>query len=172
MTIKEYEIIGRRPPTPKEKGTPIFKLRIFAPNQATAKSIFNGFLKKRAKTKSSEVLRIRNVREQFAHRIKNYSITLRYQSRTGVINQSRQYRDVTTCGAVAQMYAEMASRHRAAFRDILIVSVSVIKPSQVTRPSLKQFLNPKFKFPLMRRITKAAPEQRSKYVAKRPTTFK
>eukprot|EP00178_Gracilaria_changii_P019084 TRINITY_DN55538_c0_g1_i1.p2 TRINITY_DN55538_c0_g1~~TRINITY_DN55538_c0_g1_i1.p2 ORF type:complete len:175 (-),score=16.85 TRINITY_DN55538_c0_g1_i1:42-566(-) len=174
MPIAQYEIVGRRRPrtqAEQKDGCPIYRMRIFAPNQPTAKSIFNVFMRKRTKTKEPEVLRIRNIREESSTKIKNFSITLRYQSRTGIHNQTRQYRDTTTVGAINQMYAEMASRHRARFRDIQIVSVSVIKPNQVTRPSLKQFLNPKFSFPLMRRIRKPRPDQRAKYIASRPSTW-
>ena len=45
--------------------------------------------------------------------VKNFGIWIRYNSRTDPVNMYKEYRDTTLCGAIAQMYLEMAGRHRA-----------------------------------------------------------
>ncbi|KAJ8933891.1 hypothetical protein NQ318_001684 [Aromia moschata] len=52
-SLKEYEVIGRKLPTEKEKNTPLYKMRIFAPDQIVAKSRFWYFLRQLKKFKKS-----------------------------------------------------------------------------------------------------------------------
>lgn len=51
--LKEYEVIGRKLPTEKEKTTPLYKMRIFAPDSIVAKSRFWYFLRQLKKFKKS-----------------------------------------------------------------------------------------------------------------------
>ena len=37
-TLKEYRVIGRKLPTEDEPETPLYRMRIFAPDQVVAKS--------------------------------------------------------------------------------------------------------------------------------------
>ena len=37
-TLKEYKVIGRKLPTEDEPETPLYRMRIFAPDQVVAKS--------------------------------------------------------------------------------------------------------------------------------------
>jgi ribosomal protein L20A (L18A) len=102
----------------------------------------------------------------------------------------KQYRDVSLCGAVEQMYAELAGRHRARFASIQIVSTHLVPagikasldynpevdgdvlPPAVSRASMKEFLDSQVKFPLAHRIPRASSKTlRSTFVARRPTTF-
>lgn len=82
----------------------------------------------------------------------------------------KEYRDTTLCGAVSQMYMEMAGRHSAAKESIQIIRTSVVLGSQVKRQQIGQFARGVVKFPktvnLKRPPTKALG---STFKAVRPT---
>lgn len=61
--MKEYEVIGRKLPTEKEKTTPLYKMRIFAPDRIVAKSRFWYFLRQLKKFKKStgEIVSLKQV---------------------------------------------------------------------------------------------------------------
>jgi ribosomal protein L20A (L18A) len=71
--------------------------------------------------------------------VKNYAITVRYNSRTGIHNMYKEYRDTNLNSAVEQMYKEMAGRHRAARTNIQILTTSVIPASAARRAHVQQF---------------------------------
>ncbi len=142
------------------------------------------------KKSTGEVLTVNEVREPNSNIVKNYGITIKYNSRSGTHNMYKEYRDVSLCGAVEQMYSELAGRHRARFASIQIVDTRVVPagvraqirynpendgpvaPIAVRRPNVKQFLSSKLKFPLTHRIQRAATKSlRSTYNSSRPTTF-
>lgn len=53
-------------------------------------------------------------------KIKNFGIWLRYESRSGVHNMYREYRDLSVGGAVTQCYRDMGARHRARAHSIQV----------------------------------------------------
>ena len=198
--LKEYHVVGRKVPVPPNevKKTPgdmapqIFRMRIFAPNEVIAKSRYWYFMHQFSKAKKStgEILTVNEVREKNSNVIKNYGIQIKYNSRSGTHNMYKEYRDVSLCGAVEQMYAELAGRHRARFASIQIVSTHLVPagikasldynpevdgdvlPPAVSRASMKEFLDSQVKFPLAHRIPRASSKTlRSTFVARRPTTF-
>lgn len=61
--LKEFEVIGRKLPTEKEKVTPLYKMRIFAPDAIVAKSRFWYFLRqlKKFKKTTGEIVSIKQV---------------------------------------------------------------------------------------------------------------
>lgn len=61
--LKEFEVIGRKLPTEKEKVTPLYKMRIFAPDAIVAKSRFWYFLRqlKKFKKTTGEIVSIKRV---------------------------------------------------------------------------------------------------------------
>ena len=65
--------------------------------------------------------------------MRNYGIYLRYLTRTIIVNMYKEYRDTTLCGAVSQMYMEMAGRHSAAKESIQIIRTSVVPDSECRR---------------------------------------
>ncbi|KAI3891365.1 hypothetical protein MKX03_031461 [Papaver bracteatum] len=81
--------------------------------------------------------------------IKNYSIWLRYQSRTGYHNMYKEYRDTTLNGGVEQMYTEMASRHRVRSPCIQIIKTGTIPAKLCKKESTNQFHKKDIKFPLV-----------------------
>lgn len=113
--LKEYEVIGRKLPTEKEPTTPLYKMRIFAPDNIVAKSRFWYFLRqlKKFKKTTGEIVAVKQVYERTPTKIKNFGIWLRYDSRSGTHNMYREYRDLTVGDAVTQCYRDMGARHRA-----------------------------------------------------------
>ena len=109
------------------------------------------------KKTTGEILSCRAIAEKNANIVKNYGITIRYNSRSGTHNMYREYRDTRLAGAVEQMYADMAGRHRARFHSIHIVDTKVVQagiraskrynpeldgdvaPETVKRPQTKEF---------------------------------
>lgn len=61
--LKEFEVIGRKLPTEKEETTPLYQMRIFAPDAIVAKSRFWYFLRQLSKFKKStgEIVSVKQV---------------------------------------------------------------------------------------------------------------
>ncbi|CAJ0763028.1 7058_t:CDS:2, partial [Entrophospora sp. SA101] len=72
-------------------------------------------------------------------------------------------------GACVEAYQDMAARHRARFSSIQILRIAEIKTSQVKRPYIKQLLEKNLRFPLPHRVMRS--ERKTKFLAKRPSTF-
>eukprot|EP01098_Paradermamoeba_levis_P016376 TRINITY_DN8822_c0_g1_i1.p1 TRINITY_DN8822_c0_g1~~TRINITY_DN8822_c0_g1_i1.p1 ORF type:complete len:192 (+),score=57.77 TRINITY_DN8822_c0_g1_i1:50-577(+) len=153
MTLKEYQIIGRKTPTGADPKPPIYRMRIFAPNSIVVKSRFWYFLGQLHKIKRShgEILAVNQIYERKPLKVKNFGIFLRYNSRGGTHNVYKEFRDLTRAGAVNKLYMDMAARHRTAFRSIQILDVKEIPASKTRRPSTQQFHDSGIKFPLPHR---------------------
>merc|ERR1719233_287499 len=158
-------------PTESEPVTPLYRMRIFAPDHLVAKSRYWYFLSKLKKVKKAngEIVNIEEVREKRPTAIKNFGIWLRYDSRSGTHNMYREYRDLTVTQAVTACYRDMAARHRARGSSIQIMKVEPVPSSKCCRPHIKQMHDNKMKFPLPHRVMKS--QYKSKFVAKRPNTF-
>ncbi|DBA04875.1 TPA: hypothetical protein N0F65_006877 [Lagenidium giganteum] len=105
--------------------------------------------------------------------VKNYGIWIRYNSRSGTHNMYKEYRDLTLCGAVEQMYAELAGRHRARPRSIQIMRTAILAAKDTKKVNVQQFHDSKIKFPLSHRLPRPANKnQRTTFKASRPCTFR
>nr|AAH24609.1 Rpl18a protein [Mus musculus] len=116
-----------------------------------------------------EVIRGNCVFEKSPLRVKNFGIWLRYDSRSGTHNMYREYRDLTTAGAVTQCYRDMGARHRARAHSIQIMKVEEIAAGKCRRPAVKQFHDSKIKFPLPHRVLRR--QHKPRFTTKRPNTF-
>uniref|UniRef100_A0A803TT14 60S ribosomal protein L18a n=1 Tax=Anolis carolinensis TaxID=28377 RepID=A0A803TT14_ANOCA len=103
-------------------------------------------------------------------RVKNFGIWLRYDSSSGTHNMYREYRDLTTAGAVTQCYHDMGAHHRAHAYSIQIMKVEEIAASKCRRPAVKQFHDSKIKFPLPHRVLRR--QHKPRFTTKRPNTSK
>uniref|UniRef100_A0A4W4DR53 Large ribosomal subunit protein eL20 n=1 Tax=Electrophorus electricus TaxID=8005 RepID=A0A4W4DR53_ELEEL len=140
-TLREYKVVGRLLPSAKNPTPPLYRMRIFAPNHVVAKSRFWYFVSQLRKMKkaSGETVYCGLVHEKSPLKVKNFGIWLRYDSRSGTHNMYREYRDLTTSGAVTQCYRDMGARHRARAHAIQIMKVQVIPANKCRRPAIKQF---------------------------------
>lgn len=168
--FNEYQIIGRRLPTETVPEPKLFRMRIFAPNVVVAKSRYWYFLQKlyKAKKASGEIVSVDIITEENPTKVKNFGIWIRYESRSGIHNMYKEYRDVSRVNAVATMYQDLASRHRARFRNIHILKVVELQnDDDVKRQYIRQFMTEDLKFPLPHRI----PKSKNLYEHSTPTTF-
>lgn len=168
----QYQVVGRHNPTEKMREPPIYRMKIWATDPVRAKSKFWYFLRKlrRVKKNNGQIISINEIFEKRPTATSNYGLWLRYQSRTGTHNMYKEYRDTTLNGAVAQMYDEMASRHRVRAPEIHIIKTSTVAPSECKRENVMQFLDSKIKFPITHKL--ARPSSRSfktTFKANRPT---
>merc|ERR1719240_1434646 len=131
--VHQYELVGRAAPTQKNPVPKIYKMKLFAKNPVIARSKFWYFMKKinRAKKSGGEILRQVELFDKAPTKVNNYGIWLRYNSRTDTHNMYKEYRDTTINGAVSQMIAEMAGRHRAQAESIQILKTCILKPEQI-----------------------------------------
>merc|ERR1711976_645251 len=155
-TLREFRVIGRKLPTENEPETPLYRMRIFAPDAVVAKSRFWYFLRQLRKFKKTtgEIVSVEEIKERKPLQIKNFGIWLRYDSRSGTHNMYREYRDMTVSGAVTQCYRDMGARHRARAHSIQIIKVEPVAAINTRRPLIKQMHDSKIKFPLAQRIQK------------------
>lgn len=168
--LNEYQVIGRRLPTEAVPEPKLFRMRIFAPNTVVAKSRYWYFLQKLYKVKkaSGEIVTINAIADPTPTKVKTYGVWIRYESRSGIHNMYKEYRDVTRVGAVETMYQDLAARHRARFRNIHILKVVELqKTEDVKRQYVKQYMTKGLKFPLPHRVQKT----NKLYQFKAPSTY-
>ena len=171
--MKEYQVVGRKSNPTNEAEKKIYRMRIFAANKVIAKSRFWYFLSKMRKMKAAtgEILACQELTERRPNAVKNFAIFLRYNSLHGTHNIYKEYRDVSRCGAVKQMYCDMASHHGARATSIQIIDVKEIAPAQVRRKATQQFLHAKIHFPLIHRRHRQPKALRKRFLPFRPTTY-
>merc|ERR1712158_164623 len=124
-------------PTEANPEPELYKMRIFAPDHVVAKSRYWYFVSnlKKVKKANGEIVSVEQIREKRPTHIKNFGIWLRYDSRSGTHNMYREYRDLTTSGAVTMCYRDMGARHRARAHSIQIMKVAVIPANKCRRPA-------------------------------------
>jgi len=175
--MRQYQVVGRKAPTEADGNPEAYRMQIFAPNPTIAKAKFWYFMHQFRKMKKTtgEILDCCEVKERNSRIVKNYGIWLRYDSRSGTHNMYREYRDLTVCGAVSQLYDEMAGRHRTRPRSIQIIRTGVVETKDIKRANMLQFAKKKVAFPLISRVDGAKRNQKAlssgTFVANRPTTF-
>lgn len=149
-------MIGRQWPSEKKPEPELFFMKIFSPNQNIAKSRFWYFLKKTQKIKKAkgEIVSVKKISEKINKNVKNYGIWLRYNSKSGIINMYKEFRDIMICGAAEQMYMEMAGRHRARWNSIIILRIEELSPKECIRSDIKQFHKLNIKFPITHFVQK------------------
>merc|ERR1711908_120835 len=155
-TLREFKVIGRKLPTEDEPETPLYRMRIFAPDAVVAKSRFWYFLRQLRKFKKTtgEIVSVEEITEKKPLKIKNFGIWLRYDSRSGTHNMYREYRDLTVSAAVTACYRDMGARHRARAHAIQIIRVEPVEAGKCRRPLVTQMHDSKIKFPLPCRVQK------------------
>lgn len=171
--IKHFQIVGRKVPTDNNPSPQLYRMQIFAKDKVNAKSKFWYFLHQYDKLKKTtgEILSVNEIFEKNSRVVKNYAISLRYNSRSGTHNMCKEYRDTTLVGAVEQMYQEMAGLHRARKSSIQIISHAIRSASDCKRPSVVQFHNSSIKFPLAHVRPRCEKAFKKTFAASRPSTF-
>lgn len=165
--------MGRAVPTERVPEPKVFRMKIWATNVVRARSKFWFFLKQlcRVKKANGQIIACNEIFEKNPEVVKNYGFWVRMESRSGVHNMYKEYRDVTMNGAVDRLYLDLASRHRARSRSIQIIKTAVLKDEECKRESTLQFHGSKeeLKFPLTHRVMRASEKKyRTTFKANRP----
>ena len=174
--MKQYQVVGRKAPTEAFPNPEAYRMIIFAPNKVIARSKFWYFMQQFRKMKKTtgEIIDVNEIVEKNKNQVKNYGIWLRYDSRSGTHNMYREYRDLSLCGAITQLYDEMAGRHRTRPRSIQIIRTAEIAASDCKRADTLQFVSKDQKFPLPHRVDSAKRGQKAlsdkTFSVGRPTT--
>merc|ERR1712157_261211 len=125
---------------------------------------------KKMKKTTGEILCVNEIFEKKPTTVKNFYISLRYNSRSGTHNMYKEYRDLTLCGAVEQMYSEMAGRHRARKDSIQIIKTGAVAAKDLRRNINIQFIDSGIKFPIQNRRQRASERKfKNTFSAVRPT---
>jgi large subunit ribosomal protein L18Ae len=149
-------------------------MKLFADNSVVARSRFWYYmsLMKKVKRANGEIVSVKEIFEKNANSIKNYGMWLRYDSRSGTHNMYKEYRDLTLTGAVAQMYEELAGRHRARKSCIQIVRTATIAAKDCRRIAVTQFHDSEIKFKLNHRLSRPSSKvYRKTFKAQAPGSF-
>ncbi|KAL4830969.1 hypothetical protein H8958_005638 [Nasalis larvatus] len=168
-TQREYKVVGRCLPTPKCQTPPLYRMQIFAPNHVVAKFHFWYFLSqlKKMKKSSGETVNCGQVFEKYPLRVKNFSIWLRYDSRSSTHNMYWEYRD-NHHGRCHQCCRDMGAQYHTRAHFIQIMKVEEITASKCWRPAVKQFHDSKIKFLLPHWVLC---HQQKPCFTRRPNTF-
>ncbi|OMJ94273.1 hypothetical protein SteCoe_2615 [Stentor coeruleus] len=123
MNLRQYYVAGRKLPSETDLNPAIYRMKLFATDEIRAKSRFWYFAKRlnKIKTAHREIVSVEEIIEKNTDHVKTYGISIRYETRNGMTNMYREYRDTSLCGAVGHMYQDMAGRHRVRAETILII---------------------------------------------------
>ena len=175
---RQFLVFGRRKPTQEGEQTQVCVSKVFAPNEAFARSHFWKLNARKHKLKKSrgEIIKVQEVHEKNTTAAKNFGIFLKYRSRTGIHNIYKEFRDVSLAGAIDQMYNEMGGNYKIDAEKVEIINTTVLNDDQlgVRNPRCLQWNNTEaIKYPLWK---KTARRTNSKYntmfAAKRPVVMK
>ena len=172
--LRQFYVVGRALPSDSNENPELFRMRVFARDAVLARSKFWYQMKRQHKVRKiqGEIISTTEIFEKKTGAIRNYGIFLRYLTRADTVNMYKEYRDVSLCGAVSQMYMEMSGRHSAALDSIQIIRTSVLDKSNVRRAQISQFTNEKIRFPKTNNLKRAPSKALSSRVrAVRPTLY-
>jgi large subunit ribosomal protein L18Ae len=144
---------------------------VFAKNAVLARSHFWYEMKRQNKVRKcqGEIVSLSEIFERKTSSIKNFGIVLKYRTRKDIVNMYKEYRATTLCGAVSQMFSEMAGRHSARAESIHIIKTVVLRNNAVIRDNTKQFMSANLRYPKFTHKKRApTANQRSTFKATRP----
>jgi len=167
-------VVGRALPSAETPNPTLYRMRVFARDAVLARSNFWYQMKRQHKVRKiqGEIISTSEIFEKKTSAVRNYGVYLRYLTRTGTVNMYKEYRDVSLCGAVSQMYMEMSGRHSAPANSIQIIRTSVLNNNEVKRRQVEQFTYEDIRFPKTNNIKRAPSKALSSTVrANRPTLY-
>lgn len=168
----EFVIVGRQK-LENGKEHKLYRMRIFAKNAVSARNRFWYFLSRLRKVKraAGEIVSFHEVFENKPQTIKNYGITLRFNSKYDTHNIYKEYRAMSRVEAVQKMYNEIASQQSVDRFNVQIISVARIAKKDLTSRNLLQFLHHNTRLPLLHRVLPLPKERRLTFAHKRPSTI-
>lgn len=103
-------------------------MRVFARDAVLARSRFWYFMKRQHKVRKiqGEIVQTSEIFEKNATCLKNFGIFFRYLTNTDTVNMYKEFRSNTLCGAVSQLYMDLAGRHSGRAETVQIIRTKVI----------------------------------------------
>ena len=175
---RRFLVYGRQLPTEKNPNPPVIVVRVFANNQAVAKSRFwkLNLRTHKLKKRDSEVIKVTELSESNTTTPKNYGIYLRYRSNTGFHNAFKEFRATSLKEAVNQLYDEMGGNYKCSSERVQILQAHELKKEQLKlrNPRCLQYDETEaVKFPLWKRTSRPTEDKyRSDFAANRPVVMK
>ena len=175
---RQFLIYGRALPTEQNKTPKICVAKIFAKNEAFARSHFWKLNLRNHKLKKShgEIIKIQEIHEKQHLVARNFGIFLRYKSSSGIHNLFKEFRDVTVKGAINQMYSEMAGAYHVDNEKVQIINTVEMTKDQlkIRNPRCLQWEDTsKIAFPIWKKsIRKTHNKYRTNFAAHKPAVFK
>ena len=175
---RRFHVFGRRLPTDANPEPEVIVVRVFAPNQAIAKSKFWKLNKRdhKLKKRDAEIVRVSEVFDGNNTVPRNYGVYLKYRSRTGFHNTFKEYRATSLKEAVNQMYDEMGGNYKCSSDRIQILQAHELTKDQlkVRNPKCLQWVDTEnIKFPLWKRTARPTnTKYNTDFAANRPVIMK
>ena len=175
---RQFLIYGRALPTDATPNPKVCVAKVFAKNEAFARSHFWKLNLRDHKLKKSrgEILKIQEIHARNATVSKNFGIFLKYRSRTGIHNLFKEFRDVSLNGAVNQMYNEMGGNYKVNAEKVQVINTVELQKEQLKlrNPRCLQWENTeKISYPIWRKtIRKTDTKYSNSFAAKRPVVIK
>merc|ERR1711971_610423 len=126
--LRQFYIVGRALATEGSPDPTLYRMRVFARDAVLARSKFWYFMKRQHKVRKcqGEVVSTSEIFEKNATCFKNFGIFFRYLTRTDTVNMYKEFRSNTMCGAVSQLYTELAGKHSGRGETVQIIRTKVI----------------------------------------------
>lgn len=175
---RRFLVFGRRLPTETNPEPEVIVVRVFAANQAIAKSRFWKLNKRdhKLKKRDAEVVKVTEVYEGNTTVPKNFGIYLKYRSRTGFHNAFKEYRAASLKEAINQMYDEMGGNYKCSSDRIQIIQAHELSKDQLNvrnQRCLQWNDTENMKYPLWKRTARPTHTQyNTDFVANRPVIMK
>merc|ERR1712048_1127325 len=147
-----------------------YRIRVFAKNAVIARSHFWYEMKRQNKVRKcqGEIINVSEIFERSTNSVKNFGIVFKYLTRNDYVNMYKEYRDVSLCGAVAQLYTEISGRHSGRHECLHIIKTVELADSDVKRNNVQQYAAGA-KFPKLTQVKRPpTAAHKSTFVATRP----
>merc|ERR1712147_153516 len=169
--IRQYWVVGRKTPTAEDSDPTCYRIRVFAKNAVIARSHFWYEMKRQNKVRKcqGEIVNVSEIFERRTSAVRNYGIVFKYLTRNDYVNMYKEYRDVSLCGAVAQLYTEISGRHSGRHECLHIIKTVELKGEDTKRTQVQQYAKGEIRFPKLTQIKRPpTAAQKSSFVATRP----
>merc|ERR1719240_1510151 len=156
--IRQFWVVGRKLPSTDGTDEPTcYRIRVFAKNAVLARSQFWYEMKRQNKVRKcqGEIVSVSEIFEKNTNSVKNYGIVFKYLTRKDYVNMYKEYRDVSLCGAVAQLYTEISGRHSGRHECLHIIKTVELEDKDTKRTQVSQYTETTLKFPQLTQVKRA-----------------
>ena len=175
---RRFMVFGRSKPTSNNEEPELTVIRVFAKNQAFARSKFWKIMRVQNKIKKSkgEIIKVQEMFDQGKVQAKNIGIYLKYRSNVGVQNQYKEFRAVSVADALDQLYNEMGGNYKCSRDRVEIIRHVELEEDQmkIRNPRCLQWVKQEqIAYPLWKKTARHTDSKyNSVFQSSRPSTYK